>query len=214
MLILYHGHSEFCLEGGDGFTLLTDPFDARVGYPMKSVRADAVTVSHAHSDHNHVEKALGAPAIVDRPGTWMLSPETRVTALPSVHDDAQGRKRGSNLIMKIEMEGLTLAHLGDQGAPLTPAQIAALGRVDVLFVPVGGFYTLDAPGARDAALALRARVVIPMHYRARVNADWPIADETGFVRLMGAEGLSPLPLLRVTRGDLSQQPPLVVLNWA
>ena len=126
MLITYHGHSEFSLEGANGFTLLTDPYDAHVGYPMGEYRCDAVTVTHGHGDHSFTQKALGAPAIIDSAGVWRPAPEVKVTAIPSVHDDADGAKRGKNLLMKIEMEGLTLAHMGDQGAPLTGEQLSAL----------------------------------------------------------------------------------------
>lgn len=212
MLITYHGHSEFYLEGADGFSILTDPYDAHVGYPMKNYRADGVTISHGHGDHNNFAKALGTPALVDSEGLWRLSPETSVTAIASFHDEVQGTKRGKNLLMKIEMEGLTLAHLGDLGTPLTQAQLQALGPIDILFVPVGGFYTIDAQTARGVVAAVKPRIVIPMHYKTSVNADWPISDGQDFLRLMGAEGLAPMPLLRVTKGDLSEQPPVVVLQ--
>ncbi len=213
MLITYHGHSEFYLEGANGFALLTDPYDGHVGYPMGQYRCDAVTVTHGHGDHNFTQKALGAPAIIDGPGEWHPAPEVKITAIPSVHDDAGGAKRGKNLIMKIEMEGLTLAHLGDQGAPLTPDQLSALGRIDVLMIPVGGYYTIDARLAYEMVKAITPRVTIPMHYKTDVNADWPITDEKPFLRLMNAPDLKPLPLLRVTSGDLTEQPFLALLQW-
>lgn len=211
MLITYHGHSEFYLEAANGFCLLTDPYDDHVGYPMGAYRADAVTVSHGHGDHNDVAKALGAPAIVDSEGVWLPAPDVKITAIPSVHDDAGGSKRGKNLLMKIEMEGLTLAHLGDQGAPLTAEQIAALGQVDVLMIPVGGFFTIDSKTAFAVAQALNPRIVIPMHYKTKYNADFPVSDEKEFLALMGQEDVRPMPVLRVTRKDLSEQPHLALM---
>ena len=213
MLITYHGHSEFYLECANGFCLLTDPYDDHVGYPMGTYRADAVTVTHGHGDHSFIQKATGAPAIIDSAGEWHPAPEVKITAIPSVHDDANGEKRGKNLIMKMEMEGLTLVHLGDQGAPLTREQIAALGKIDVLMIPVGGFYTIDAAAARDTVKALSPRITIPMHYKTEVNGGWPISDEKEFLRLLGASDTVPMPLLRVTKGDLSEQPALALLQW-
>ena len=212
MLITYHGHSEFLLESANGFSILTDPYDASVGYTMKEYRADAVTVSHAHGDHNAVEKAKGGAAIVDGPGCFPLSPEVTVTAIPGFHDAKEGRERGSNLIMKIEMDGLTLAHLGDAGTELTKEQLDALGGVDILMLPVGGFFTIDAETARRVVEQVKPRVVIPMHYKTAVNAGWPIADEKKFLRLMGAENVQAMPLLRVTKGDLSEQPRLALME--
>lgn len=215
MLISYHGHSEFYLEGADGFCLLTDPYDAHVGYPMKRVRCDAVTVSHGHGDHSDTQKALGSPAIVDSAGVWMVAPEVTITAIPAFHDDVQGQKRGKNLLMKIEMEGLTLAHLGDLGEMITPAQLEALGKIDILMIPVGGYYTINAAQAREITEKIRPRIVIPMHYKTPgVNDDWPIADAREFLFLLGAEKSPAYPLLRVTREDLSQQPRVALMNCA
>ncbi len=213
MLITYHGHSEFYLECANGFCLLTDPYDDHVGYPMGAYRADAVTVTHGHGDHSYIQKASGAPAIIDSAGEWHPAPEVKITAIPSVHDDAGGEKRGKNLIMKMEMEGLTLAHMGDQGAPLTSEQIAALGKIDVLMIPVGGYFTIDAAQAYDMVRALKPRITIPMHYKTEVNGGWPISDEKEFLRLMGAPDAASMPLLRVTKGDLSEQPALALLKW-
>lgn len=212
MLILYHGHSEFLLESAAGFSLLTDPYDAHVGYPMGEYPCDAVTVTHSHGDHSFTQKALGAPAIVDSAGVWQVSPDVHVTAIPGWHDDAKGAKRGPNLLMKIEMDGLTLCHLGDLGCLPDPMQVRALGKIDVLMIPVGGYFTMDAETAKKTVDLLRPRIVIPMHYKTKANGDWPIAGPEAFLRLMNAENISPMPLLRVTKEDLSEQPTLALLE--
>lgn len=212
MLITYYGHSQFLLESADGFRVFTDP--CRIGYPLCREPIDAVTISHGHHDHNDAAALTGSPCIVDKAGTYSLSGDTSVLAIPSVHDNQGGAQRGSNLIMKIVMDDLSIVHLGDQGDQLTKEQISALGRVDILLVPVGGHFTIDAEGAAKIVRNLKPTVVIPMHYRTDVIRDWPIADETAFVSLMGAPTLTPAPLLRVTDNDLSQQPPIFLLDYA
>lgn len=213
MLIRYHGHAEFEIQLANGYTIVTDPFDAHVGYEMKKYSCDAVTVSHGHGDHNYTDKLQGNFARVDSAGQWHLAPDVKVTAIPSVHDEAGGTKRGKNLIMKLEAEGLTLVHLGDQGDKITPEQQAAIGNVDILMIPVGGFYTIDAQLAAETVKQLNSRVVIPMHYKTCVNGDWPIADEKPFLQRMGAQDAQPMPLIRITKGDLDQQPHLALLQY-
>ncbi len=211
MLILHHGHSEFLLETENGFRILTDPFDAHVGYPMKKVNCDAVTVSHGHGDHCFVEKAEGSIVVADAQGVTHLSSHVKAIGIPCFHDECEGQKRGKNLIFIIEAEGLRIAHLGDLGA-WDDALIQAIGHVDILLVPVGGFYTIDAASAAEICRRIAPRIVIPMHYKTAVNADWPITPVTDFLALMNAQDAPQMPLLRVTKEDLSEQPALIVLS--
>ena len=90
MLIYWNGHSEFLLESAGGYRVLTDPFDDHVGYPMKSVRTDAVVVSHGHGDHSYTSKVDGKPMILDRPGNTRLTPDVMISAVMADHDDAHG----------------------------------------------------------------------------------------------------------------------------
>lgn len=212
MLLTHHGHSEFLIETKDGYRILTDPFDAHVGYPMRDVPCDAALVSHGHGDHAYVSKAVGA-RVIDKPGKTTLTEGVAVTGIPSFHDDAQGAKRGGNIIFMIEADGLRVAHLGDLGQ-WEDAYTAALGDIDVLLVPVGGFYTIDAAQAAAIVRALNPRVTIPMHYATAVNAAWPIKPVDGFLDMMNAPGAPRMPLLRITREDVSQQPRICVLTEA
>lgn len=211
MLILHHGHSEFYLETENGFRILTDPFDAHVGYPMKESPCDAVTVSHGHGDHNYTEKAVGNIVIADKAGFTRLASDIVVQGIPSFHDECEGQKRGSNLIFIIEADGLRIAHLGDLGA-WDEALAEKIGYVDILLLPVGGFYTIDAASAAALYQRLKPRIVIPMHYKTEVNADWPIAKVEDFLRIIHAQSAPHMPLLRVTKEDLSEQPPVIVLK--
>jgi len=210
MIITCIGHAEFLLELENGMRIVTDPYDASCGYPVPEVKAETVLVSHGHHDHCAVENVQGVERVIDTAGQHTLAPDVKVTAVPCFHDDAEGSKRGKNLMFLVEAEGLRVAHLGDLGHLPTKEQAATLAPVDVLMLPVGGFFTIDAATARETARLLQAQVILPMHYRTQANADWPIAPVDDFLALYnGAERVN---LLRVCKGDLECQPGVAVLE--
>lgn len=211
MLITYFGHALFVLETADGHTLVTDPYDETVGYRMGRLQGDVVTVSHEHHDHNNVSLVEGKPAVLRGEGVFMPLPGVRVTGFPSFHDEQQGARRGKNTMFLIEMDGLRLLHLGDLGHDLDQAACDALGRVDILMVPVGGYYTIDASQAVRLCHVLKPRIIIPMHYRTDASGKLPIAPVEDFLRALDAHP-APMPLLRVTKEDLTQQPHVALLT--
>lgn len=211
MIITCLGHAKFLIELENGQRIVTDPFDPSTGYPVGNVSADVVLVSHHHHDHDAVDTVRGWTQVIDTAGTHTLSPDVRVTGIPSFHDDAQGAKRGRNVMYLIEAEGLRVAHLGDLGHLPTQEQTAALGPVDVLMVPVGGFFTIDAAQARETCTLLSARVILPMHYRTEVNASWPIQPVDAFLQLF-PQPAETVTQLRIAKGDLSCQPHVAVLT--
>ena len=211
MLIRCIAHAKFLIETESGFRIVTDPYDASCGFPVKPMKADAVLVSHHHHDHDAVDTVEGWQTVVDRPGEHTLAPDVKVRAVSAFHDDENGAKRGSTLLFSIRAEGLNVVHLGDLGHLPSAEQIDALGPVDVLLIPVGGFFTIDALTAREVCGMLKARVVIPMHYRAEQIPNWPIAPLDDFLSLFPGEP-ERLSLLRVTAEDLSLQPRLAVLT--
>lgn len=156
MKIQWLGLSCFRLEMG-GAALVLDPYTGVRGYPELHTTANAVCCSHLHGDHGYIEAVELTPFDGPVPFT--------VQKVACFHDDCQGQKRGKNTIHIIEYQGLRVAHFGDLGHPLSAGQLAAVGRLDAALVPVGGFYTIDAAGAKALCDALQPRVIIPMHYK-------------------------------------------------
>lgn len=186
MQITWYGHSCFILENDAGVRVLTDPCDPSVGYALRDVACDIVTVSHGHHDHNYVEAAAGAPSVIDTAGPHMVL-DVPVTGYPSWHDEAQGKKRGANILFLVELDGMRVLHLGDLGHMLSADALAAIGRVDVLLCPVGGTYTIDASEAAQVVAAIDPAICIPMHYKTSactlgIGAIEPFLDAVGQTR--------------------------------
>ena len=138
-----------------------------------------------------------------------------MVGVEAFHDGKNGAERGKNTIYKIEMEGISLVHLGDLGHKLTEGQTEILSGVDVLFIPVGGIYTIDAQTAAEVATQLEPSIIIPMHYqRAGLNpqAFAELAPVSNFLKEMGKEGIVPQPKLKVTKDTLPQETQVVVLE--
>ncbi len=210
MIFTCIGHAKFLIELDNGLRIVTDPYDATCGYPVTEVPADVVLVSHGHHDHNAVETIPGNPRVIHKEGTYSLADDVTITAVEADHDDVGGAKRGKTLLFSIRAEGINAIHLGDLGHLPTAVQCMQLGHADVLMVPVGGYFTIDADTAKETAALLHARIVLPMHYRTRANADWPIAPVEAFTALYDAPA-EEIHMLRVTAGDLVCQPEVAVL---
>lgn len=163
MKIRWIGHAAFYIETADGLKIRTDPYDPSIGLPTSDLPADVVTVSHSHYDHSAVETVPGDPMVIDSPDRRTVQGAT-IRGVQAFHDELRGAKRGTDIIFVISADGVTLAHAGDLGHPLTKAQLDQLGAVDILCLPVGGVYTLDAKQATAAADAINPKIVIPMHY--------------------------------------------------
>jgi L-ascorbate metabolism protein UlaG (beta-lactamase superfamily) len=176
------GHSSFLISLNDGIKIVTDPFDSSVGYPLPDVTADVCLVSHDHFDHNCVSVIKGKPQVVKGDGEKETK-NIKFKGVPSFHDEKQGSQRGKNTIFTWELGGIRLAHVGDLGVELSSSQVKEIGTVDVLFVPVGGFYTIDAPTATKVVNSLNPKVVIPMHYKMPfMGASFPIAKVDEFLK--------------------------------
>ena len=163
MKITYLGHSCFILQSQSGTTIITDPY-TKVGYELPSgLSADAVTVSHGHFDHNYTQ-AIQSNVIISTVGAHTVN-EVEITGLESYHDPMQGQLRGKNIIFKYAIDGMIVCHFGDLGEPISSELLEKIGKVDVLLIPVGGKYTIDAEQAKEYIEQIDPRVIIPMHYK-------------------------------------------------
>lgn len=210
MILRYYGHSLFTLTSDEGKVLLTDPYGEFYDYPTHELFADVVTVSHQHHDHNSIDMVTGAPVIVEELGE-QIARGISITGFQTYHDDVKGLKRGTNTCYLIEMDGLRFLHLGDLGYELGEDEIKAFGNVDVLMIPVGGFYTLEPEKAADVMKRIDAKVTIPMHYRTDYSSNMPIQPVERFLGLAGG-AKEPVPMLRLTKEDISEREPLIVMD--
>ncbi|MCF8012633.1 MAG: MBL fold metallo-hydrolase [Clostridiales bacterium] len=164
MKIEWLGHASFLITKSDNMKIVTDPFDETVGYPIPKVKPDIVTISHQHFDHNAVDKLPCDPIVIQEVGGYSAGKIT-IKGIHSYHDPEQGAQRGENIIFVIETEGLKVCHLGDLGHDLEQEHLDKLKDIDVLLVPVGGNFTIDASQAQKIVSQLQPKYVVPMHYK-------------------------------------------------
>ncbi|MDE6473501.1 MAG: MBL fold metallo-hydrolase [Clostridia bacterium] len=170
MKIEWLGHSCFKLTESTGTTIVTDPFDKEiVGFDMTKTTADVVTCSHQHKDHNAIVRIDGEPLVLSECGFWEVK-GVDISSVLSYHDDRLGKKRGENKIFKFRMDGVDLCHMGDIGEDCTVRLADGIGSVNVLMIPVGGNYTIDAKQAKKYVDIMMPDVVIPMHFKTSKSA--------------------------------------------
>ncbi len=202
------GHASFKLRGKT-VTVVTDPYDGKemlVKFP-KHIEADIVTISHDHHDHNAVNLVGGSPFVVHGPGEYEIK-DVAVIGVAGFHDETEGKDRGRNTMYRIELDGVKIGHLGDLGHTLSSAQVDLLDGIDILFVPVGGVYTIGAEIAAQVISDIEPRIVIPMHY---ANSMSNLAPVEAFLKVMNKGEIVPVPKLTVSKDKLPAELQIVVL---
>ena len=164
MKIKWFGHSSFLIESERGIKIITDPFDETLGYKLPRIKVNIVTVSHEHFDHNYVRGVKGRPVVFKGPVN-RESHKMEFRGISSYHDSVYGSLRGQNTIFVIKADGLKMCHLGDLGHLLNSDNLSEIGAVDVLFIPVGGFYTINSTQATQIIKDIKPKIAIPMHYK-------------------------------------------------
>ena len=212
MKIKWLGHASFLITSETGTKIITDPYVAaeNLNYGEIKESADIVTVSHEHGDHNYVDGIRGNPEAIR--GTAKVK-GIELKGISTYHDDAKGQQRGKNTVFCFEVDGVRVCHLGDLGHQLNDKQMAELGSVDILLIPVGGNYTIDAKVATQVCDRLKPKVIIPMHFK-NDKCTFPIAGVDEF--LQGKEGVSRLDASEVEfkQGELPASTQTVVLKPA
>lgn len=211
MDIFYLGHAAFRLKGKTA-TVVVDPYDPKVGPKFPKVEADIVAVTHSHFDHNAVEQVGGEPFVITGPGEYEVK-GVEVVGVNSFHDNKKGEERGQNSIYNFKIDRINICHLGDLGqTSLTDAQVEEIGNVDVLLLPVGGHYTIDAAEANKIAAQLEPKIIIPMHYKDTETKVEELSGVDKFLKEVGKENLEPQNKLTVTPDKLPEETQVVLMS--
>ena len=210
MDISWLGHSCFRLKGSHA-VVITDPYSPGLGYSLGKPTARIVTVSHQHPGHSYVQGVGGQPKEVSRPGEYEIS-GVLIIGIATFHDGERGRKRGKNTVYLMEIDEISVCHLGDLGHVLTNEQVEEIGNVDVLLLPVGGVSTINAPMAAEVVRQLEPKAVIPMHYKTRALS-WELEPVERFLKEIGAKQVNSQPKLSITKSSLPGSTQVFLLDY-
>lgn len=184
MKLKWLGHASFLITSDKGIKIITDPYKpGAFGLEYKQIGdpADVVTVSHEHDDHNNAGAVPGKPQIIKGAGVHQAK-GIELRGIASCHDECGGKERGDNVIFAVRIDDMNVCHLGDLGRPLTDKEISEIGKVDVLMIPVGGAFTIDAAAADKVIAQLKPKVVIPMHFQTERCPNFPVANADPFLK--------------------------------
>jgi L-ascorbate metabolism protein UlaG (beta-lactamase superfamily) len=210
MEITWLGYSCFRLKGKN-ITVITDPYAPGLGYSLDKPSADIVTISHTHPNHSHVSPIAGQPKVINRPGEYEIG-GTLIIGISTFHDAENGAALGKNTIYAIEVDDITICHLGDLGHPLSSNQTEELGNIDVLLLPVGGGTTISAAQAAALVRNIEPKLVIPMHYKtATLTKELDPIEK--FFKEMGLTGVESQPKLNINRANLPLTTQVTVLSF-
>ena len=199
MDITWLGHSCFRIKGSQAI-IITDPFPPELGYTLGKQTANIITMSHQHPSHSYVKGIGGEPRIIKGPGEYEIS-GILIIGIATFHDNQRGQVRGKNTVYVMEIDGVSVCHLGDLGHVLSTEQVEEIGGVDVLFLPVGGGSTINAAIAAEVILQLEPNAVIPMHYKTpAIKRELDSVDV--FLKEMGIGQIEPRPKLTLSKSNL------------
>jgi L-ascorbate metabolism protein UlaG (beta-lactamase superfamily) len=207
MELIWYGHACFKIKDRN-ITIVTDPYSNEIGLAMPKLDADILTVSHRHFDHDNVS-AVSARYVLTTPGEFEIK-GIFIEGIDSFHDTSQGAERGRNTIFVFHLSDLTVCHLGDLGHTLTDEEAERIGDVDILLIPVGGKFTIDAKEAVSVINQIEPKVVVPMHYKTEgINID--LDEVKKFCEEMGVSEEPQGDTLKIQKKDLPEEGMNVVI---
>ena len=214
MKVKWLGHASFLITSDNGTRIITDPYKSGGDFRYREVKgpADIVTVSHEHGDHNYTVTVEGSPQIL----RGVKSTEVKgikFVGVASAHDEKQGKERGLNTVFCFEVDSVHVCHLGDLGHKLTDREVAEIGKVDVLMIPVGGLWTIDARVATEVGQQLKAKVIIPMHFRNE-RGNLPVATVDDFLTGKKNVQMADSSEIEIKAGKLPAETQIIVLKPA
>ena len=217
MKIKFYGHSAFMIKTDSGTRIITDPyqsgsFGGALCYDKITDETDIVLSSHSHNDHNYTEDIKGDFIKIDKPGSYVFS-DLKIRAIPTFHDLSKGSERGGNLVFVLDADGLTIVHAEDLGHMLEKETVQEIGKADILLIPVGGFYTIDAAQATRVMTNLEPAITIPMHYKTD-KCNFPIAGVEEFVRNKKNVKITKTREIEININSLPEKPEILVLEHA
>lgn len=224
--IRWHGQSFFEIISSKGTRIVTDPHNLEAFPVPEGIQADVITISHNHTDHNFVSnvqnfrkaKIIAGWVVRGNKMDWNVVDErfrdVHITTVGTYHDDSKGSERGINTVFIFDVDGMRIVHLGDLGHLLNDAQLRAIGKVDVLMIPVGGVFTINGEEAKKVVEQIKpSKYILPMHYGTATFTDMQTPDE--FLDDQKAENVKHLKTNElIVRPDFHpKEPVIVLLNW-
>lgn len=214
MIIDWLGHSCFKVTLKSGTVILFDPYDDKTGYVPTTVEADIVAISHMHHDHNDLSHVTGDYTVVDRPGSYTFD-GLQIEGIPTWHDCEQGARRGENTMFLLTVNGLRICHMGDLGCMPDDDVLGKLKGTEIVMIPVGGTYTIDAQEALHVCDAISPNIILPMHFKTPAS-NLDIAPLHEFLELAGREyDISHLGkcYLTVDKASLKKRTRIIVMQY-
>ena len=185
MKIKYYGHAAFLITPNQGSKIIIDPYEpgafgGQLSYGKIKDQADIVLTSHDHADHNFTKDLPGAPQVVKGSGSKTVK-GISIKGIATYHDPSKGNERGTNTIFTLKIDHIQLCHLGDLGHLLDDKELTEIGPVDILLIPVGGYFTIDSKEATRVAEQIKPKILIPMHFKTE-KCGFPIAPVEDFLK--------------------------------